>query len=462
MSDLSTISARAQGLVASQSYLGIGKVASINDPDIINLGTAENKLTSAEMSERMNVVRPVVTDQDLLYGQYNGHDALRRQLAHLLNRHFKPLQPVLIDEVQVTNGCASAINAIAQVCCDAGDCILLPSPYYGGFFNDTLYTARCELVPVPATSYNEFQVSVEDINATYQYATVSLAKRITAIIVCSPNNPLGRTYSKEWLEEVLNWAAERKLHVIVDELYALSVWGETAEPFSPFTSALAIKVPDPLRTHVLHGIAKDFLSNGLRMAWIVSRNPAIISALDKLGFFYSTSNLMQNWMCNMFSDHAWVDNFIKTNNLRIRDVYLKTTKWLTDHEIPFVEANSGFFIWIDLRRWLLPTGASSTSNASLTHSKSSSKPISTNSLSVKMASPATIGARRKEREIELFYALLQNKIYIAPGEAFYCDEEGWFRIIFAVEWPVLQEGLERMAKVLDDRLAKSFAGLNVD
>ena len=59
--------------------------------------------------------------------------------------------------------------------------------------NDTIYTARCELIPIQATSNNGFDVSVEDMQLTYNYATQSMMKRIKAIILCSPNNPLGRT-----------------------------------------------------------------------------------------------------------------------------------------------------------------------------------------------------------------------------------------------------------------------------
>ena len=37
----------------------------------------------------------------------------------------------------------------------------------------------------------------------------------------------------------------------------------------------------------------------------------------------------------------------------------------------------------------------------------------------------------KENEFSLWYRLIDNGVYIAPSQAFYADEQGWFRIIFA-------------------------------
>ncbi|TPX51000.1 hypothetical protein SeLEV6574_g00563 [Synchytrium endobioticum] len=444
---MEALSARAQQLVINQSWLGVGMTSVLQNPysqtnptGIINLGTAENKICASEMVSKLNSCKPVIERQTLLYGNFKGHDDLRNEIAELYNRHFMPLVRILPDHVIVTNGCTSAISNIAQACTDAGDGILIPSPYYGGFFNDTIYTARCELIPIPATSHNGFEVSVDDIELTYEYATQTMMKRIKAIILCSPNNPLGRTYPKEWLFDVLCWAAERKLHVILDELYALSVWGTTEEQFSPFTSVLQLDLPDPSRTHVLHGIAKDFLSNG---------------------FFTSTSNIMQNWMCSMLRDRAWVDNFIKLNQSRLRATYAKLTRWLDEHDVPYLGANAGFFVWIDLRKWL-GAGASADASRSTSASAPSKKPLKGGTNSETPSSAPIIGSKRKEREINLFFELLENKIYIAPGEAFYADEEGWYRIVFAVDWTILEEGLNRIAKVLDMRRERSCGRFNVD
>ena len=107
-------------------------------------------------------------------------------------------------------------------------------------------------------------------------------------------------------------------------------------------------------------------------------------------------------------------------------------------------------------------GSAFSSKRLIKSNKNSTVTLPTRQNTYKPASVPIIGAKRKEREIALFFELLENNVYIAPGEAFYSDEEGWFRIVFAVNWPILEEGLKRMKKVLDSRMESSFGHLGVD
>lgn len=43
-------------------------------------------------------------------------------------------------------------------------------------------------------------------------------------LLCSPQNPWGRTYSKEVLLDYALFAEKHDIHLISDEIYALSVW----------------------------------------------------------------------------------------------------------------------------------------------------------------------------------------------------------------------------------------------
>ena len=52
-------------------------------------------------------------------------------------------------------------------------------------------------------------------------------------------------------------------------------------------------------------------------------------------------------------------------------------------------------------------------------------------------------------EMKLFQKIFDiAKVYIVPGAEFNCNIAGWFRIIFAVRPEVLEEGLNRLEKLL--------------
>lgn len=48
-------------------------------------------------------------------------------------------------------------------------------------------------------------------------------------ILCNPQNPLGRTYSRDTLLAYARFCEERDLHLVSDEIYAMSVYENKCE-----------------------------------------------------------------------------------------------------------------------------------------------------------------------------------------------------------------------------------------
>ena len=45
---------------------------------------------------------------------------------------------------------------------------------------------------------------------------------VKLLLLTNPNNPLGTVYSAKVIKNCIDWARGKKMHVIVDEIYALS------------------------------------------------------------------------------------------------------------------------------------------------------------------------------------------------------------------------------------------------
>ena len=57
--------------------------------------------------------------------------------------------------------------------------------------------------------------------------------------MCNPQNPLGRTYPRETLLEYARFCEENDLHLVSDEIYALSVYENACKCLSdPVREAL--------------------------------------------------------------------------------------------------------------------------------------------------------------------------------------------------------------------------------
>lgn len=64
-----------------------------------------------------------------------------------------------------------------------------------------------------------------------------------------------------------------------------------------------------------------------------------------------------------------------------------------------------------------------------------------------------------EAERELAWRMINNKVWIATGEAYRSERPGWFRITFAVDEAELELGIQRLvdgAVLLGESLLTSF------
>ncbi|CAI7819310.1 unnamed protein product, partial [Closterium sp. NIES-54] len=75
---------------------------------------------------------------------------------------------------------------------------------------------------------------------------------VRGVLLSSPSNPLGRTFSDATLLKVLEFCRKNRLHVISDEIYAGSVYNEDG-----FTSLLHLAEPqDYPFLHIVYGPSK--------------------------------------------------------------------------------------------------------------------------------------------------------------------------------------------------------------
>lgn len=209
----------------------------------------------------------------------------------------------------VTNGCGAAVEHLSWLLCNPGDGVLLGQPFFRGF--SVFVEARTEatIVPVPFGLVDPFGVeAVECYEAAIKLAQ-ERKQPISALLVCNPHNPTGRCYTREAIMGLMRLCESYKIHLVSDEIYALSTWEnavDTQVPATPFTSTLAIDptdIIDPSRVHVVWGMSKDFGVNGLRLGSIISQaNPSVHAGLVPLAGFSSSSSAAERITANILAD----------------------------------------------------------------------------------------------------------------------------------------------------------------
>jgi 1-aminocyclopropane-1-carboxylate synthase len=382
----------------------------------ISLCVAENALSGAAFSSRLQTAlsSPPPPGQ-LGYCDMKGRAGFRAAISRLAEARITRGAPVEPRFLTVGGGCGALIQQLAFLLCDPADCMLLVTPTYAMLYNDVGVLAGVAVEDVPVAPGSAVTPAALDA-ACARAAARGLRPRLLFLI--NPDNPLGVVRPEAELRGALAWARAREgLHVVVDEIYALSVFGGGGAPFASAAALLRDgAAPGEARylgdfVHVLWGFSKDWCASGLRVGVLLSHNAALAGALDNVGYFTAASNPTQDALAEVLRDEEWVEGFLEGNRRALAAAAAAACAALAGAGLPHLPPSAGMFVWVDLRA-LLPAG----------------------------------GGWAAERE--LTRSLFEDAgVLLTPGEAMHAPEPGFFRLCFAwhADARSLEEGLRRLA-----------------
>jgi len=379
-----------------------------NPDGYISFGTAENYLMWDVMEKKLAACRNI-RESDSHYNPTFGNYAFREAMAKFIARKFK--FPVNAESLIVANGATAILDMVAYTFADPGEGILVPAPLYPGFIVDFMGRSGVHTVPAYLESANNFRLTQAALEAGWQRAQ---AQNITlrGLMICSPNNPVGKVLSREELVTAVNFAREKNLHIFFDEIYGNSVFSD-----DNFLSAMTLPETRAIasRAHFIYGMSKDFALGGFRIGIFHSENPDVIASMRALCSFSNASADSQSALARLLSDERWVDEFIALNHRRLQHAYVELSTRLSKSKIQFHTPRAGIFAWADFRAYL--------------------------------TSPTF------EAEAELAERILNEaRVNMIPGKIFMSPEPGWFRVCFARPDIELQTAAARLTKVLrEDR-----------
>ncbi|KAG8191697.1 hypothetical protein JTE90_016484 [Oedothorax gibbosus] len=383
-----------------------------NPEGYINLGIGINNMC-------FDIILPKLTSNDvwtcnpanLQYREAFGIMRLRKALATLMTEFIGTYEPVDPNDLFCFSGVTSCIDTLAHCLADPGEFIMAPTPIYGRINTNFMQRSQVKLWPIPIITHDNTEdsptLTLEKIKKAYDSA-VSQNQTVRALFLINPNNPLGDIYSSELLMDILNFCKEHGLHVIVDEIYALSIF----EGGQQFHSTLRFpNLPDKTRTHVLYGITKDFGTAGLRVGAIHTKCQALKKCLMRLALFQNISYPLMDITARFIEDLDWCKSYIKENQKRLTEKFQSCVKRIEEMGLNVRQSEGGFFLWVDFRK--------------------------------------VCGSESLAQEKHFFHYLIENaKLYILPGAEMFCEQPGWFRLTFTNSPDHVNEGLNRLEEAV--------------
>lgn len=208
------------------------------------------------------------------YGPAAGELGLRSAIANTLNRdHGLSYQP---ENIIVTNGGKHSLFNLMMVLIEAGDEVIIPSPYWLSY-PEMVKLADGTPVIVPTTVENNYKITPEQLDR-------AITTRTKLFILNSPSNPTGFVYSPEEVRALAKVVVDRDILVVADEIYHKILYDGVKH-----LSIASVDAATAQRTIISSGFAKAYSMTGWRIGYLAGELEIIQAATKIQG--HSTSNV---------------------------------------------------------------------------------------------------------------------------------------------------------------------------
>jgi aspartate/methionine/tyrosine aminotransferase len=188
------------------------------------------------------------------------------ELIDAVKRHLKAGSGLGEDDtLMITSGASGAITLALLALAGPGDEVLLPDPYF------VVYKSLVDVVgatPVFYDLYPDFRVRVQEIEA-------QITDRTRVLILNSPGNPTGCTFTADEIEAVARTCGAARIPVISDELYDTFIYDGSHAGIKRFGGCESLQVG---------GFSKAYGMAGWRLGWAAGP-PMLIDRMRTLQQF---------------------------------------------------------------------------------------------------------------------------------------------------------------------------------
>ncbi|TKJ37168.1 MAG: aspartate aminotransferase [Planctomycetes bacterium B3_Pla] len=177
---------------------------------------------------------------------------LRRAIAEKLKKE-NGLE-YTADQIIVNIGGKHSVYEAMQAVLDPGDEVILPTPFWVTY-PETIKLAGATARIVPTDKSTGYKITPAQLKE-------AITEKTAMLVINSPNNPGGFTYTPQELKALAQALEGTKVTVLSDEIYEKLIYGDTK-----FVSFASLSEDAFSRTITLNGLSKAFSMTGWRLGY---------------------------------------------------------------------------------------------------------------------------------------------------------------------------------------------------
>ncbi|MGL4773743.1 MAG: pyridoxal phosphate-dependent aminotransferase [Clostridium sp.] len=359
--------------------------------DVVSFGVGEPDFNTPN-----NIIESAITamkEGKTKYTPTAGILELRQSVCKKLEEDnglvYKPSQIV------ISTGAKQSLTNTFMAILNPGDEVIISIPYWVSY-PELIKLFDGVPVLVETSEANSFKLTVEDLEKSYTSKT-------KAILLNSPNNPTGAVYTKDELVAIAEFAKEKDILIISDEIYEKLVYGDVEH-----VSIASLSEDAYNRTIVINGLSKSSAMTGWRLGY-----SACSEEITKL--MVSVQSHMTSNACSITQYAALealngpkedLENMVQEFKKRRNYMINKLTKI---PGISIIRPKGAFYVMINVSSYL----------------------------------NTVYNGTKITNSVEFAKCLLEDeKVAVIPGSAFGLDN--YIRLSYATSMDVIEKGIDRI------------------
>lgn len=358
-----------------------------NEDDIIPMWIADMDFKTCD--EITKALQNKLSTGNLGYDTVNGY--YESVVKWMRNKHNVDIN---VEDVVYTPGVVTAINFLLKILIKENDKVLVQSPVYHSFFR-VLNENKCDIVQSELfIKDNRYEIDFDEFEN-------KISTGVKVLILCNPHNPIGRVWTKEELERIVEICESYKVFIISDEIHSDLVFKgykhTSLTTVAPYYKDNIVTLTAPSKTFNLAGL---YVSNAIitdeklrsRYKKLFSTTPNVLGAEALIAAYNKGETWLEELLEYIESNYNYVLKFVNENVPKIKVIKQEGT----------------FLTWLDCRELGL-----------------------------------------SDEELERFF-LEEAKLALSTGTAFGKGGSGFMRMNIGCPISTVKEALERLKNAVDN------------
>lgn len=226
--------------------------------NVISLAQGEGSLSTPSFIA--DAAMQAMKEGKTFYGPVLGQPLLRQEIANYYARIFNLSLPT--NQIFITGSGTTAMDLALSAILDEGDEVVSVMPIWKNLLGAVaLAKARIKQVPLGIEN-NQWSLDLDQLSD-------ACTSRTRAILLVSPSNPTGWVISEEEIKSIMDFARDREIWIIADEVYNRILYN--GQKHAPSFLSYA-KPEDQLFT--INSFSKAWAMTGWRLGWLTGPNDA--------------------------------------------------------------------------------------------------------------------------------------------------------------------------------------------